>query len=65
MLPIKNKNYIGLIKQYKLLYFEHKISVNTLTNKTFYYTRCITPKRVTSLRCPSSRHSAMATYLLA
>jgi len=30
---------------------------------TFQYTRCITPKRVTSLRCLSPRHSAKATQL--
>jgi len=29
-----------------------------------HYTRRITPKRVTSLRCSSSRHSAEATQLL-
>jgi len=34
-------------------------------NQTFHYTRRIMPKRVTSLRCPSPRHSAKATQLLA
>jgi len=34
-----------------------------LQNQTLHYTRCITPKRVTGLRCPSSRHSAKATEL--
>jgi len=33
-------------------------------NQTFHYTRRITLKRVTSL-CPSLRHSAKATQLLA
>ena len=27
-------------------------------NQIFYYIRCITPKRVTSLRGPSPRHAA-------
>jgi len=34
-------------------------------NHTFHYTRRIMPKRVTSLRCPSPRHSAKATQVLA
>jgi len=40
---------------------------NTSKNKkqTFHYTRRITLKRVTSLRCPSPRHSAKATQLRA
>jgi len=29
----------------------------------FHYTRRITPKNVMSQRCPSPRHSAMATQL--
>jgi len=33
-------------------------------NHTFHYSRRITPKRVTSLRCPSLRHSAKASQLL-
>jgi len=32
-------------------------------NQIFHYTRPITKKRVTSLRCPSPRHSAKATQL--
>jgi len=32
-------------------------------HQTFYFTRRITPKRVTSLLCPSTRHSAKATQL--
>ena len=32
--------------------------------KSFIYTRCSTPKRVTSLRGPSPRHCARATQLL-
>ena len=35
-----------------------------MTNQIFHYTRCITPKRVTSLRGPSPRHWARATQLL-
>jgi len=31
--------------------------------QTFHYTRRITPKHVTSLQCPSPRHSAKATQL--
>ena len=38
---------------------------NTLIkNQIFHYTRCITPKRVTSLRGPSPRYCARATLLL-
>ena len=32
-------------------------------NQILHYTRCITPKRVTSLLGPSSRHCALATQL--
>jgi len=32
-------------------------------NQTFHYIRRITPKRVTSWRCTSPRHSAKATQL--
>ena len=31
-------------------------SGSTILNQIFCYTGCITPKRVTSLRCPSPRH---------
>jgi len=34
-----------------------------IKNQTFDYTRRITPKRVTSLWCLSTRHSAKATQL--
>ena len=34
------------------------------SNQIFYYTRCNTPKRVTSLRGPSPRHFPRATQLL-
>ena len=34
------------------------------SNQIFHYTRCTTPKRVTSLRGPSPRHCARATQLL-
>ena len=34
------------------------------SNQIFHYTRCITPKRVTSLRGPSLRHCARATQPL-
>ena len=33
-------------------------------NRIFYYTRCITSKRVTSWRSSSPRHCALATQLL-
>ena len=33
-------------------------------NEIFHYTRCVTPKRVTSLQGPSPRHCARATQLL-
>ena len=33
-------------------------------NQIFHYTRCITPKRITSWRDPSPRHCARATQLL-
>jgi len=32
-------------------------------NQTFHYTRSISPKRVTRLRCPSPRYSVKATQL--
>jgi len=32
-------------------------------SQTFHYTRRITPKRLTSWRCPSPRHSTKATQL--
>jgi len=35
----------------------------TKLDQTFHYTRRITPKRVTSLLCPSPPHSATATQL--
>ena len=41
--------------------FQHP-NINQI--KSFIYTRCSTPKRVTSLRGPSPRHSARATQLL-
>ena len=34
------------------------------SNQMFRYTRCNTPKRVTSWRGPSSRHCSRATQLL-
>ena len=34
-----------------------------VSNQIFHYTRCNTPKRVTSLRGPSLRHCAWATQL--
>jgi len=42
----------------------YKVFVNYISNQTLYYTRCITPKGVTSLRCLSPRHSAKATVTL-
>ena len=39
------------------------INSNT-SNQIFHYTRCITPKRVTSWRGPSLHHCALATQLL-
>jgi len=41
----------------------HSDSSCHIVNQTFHYTHRITPKRVTSLRCPSPRHSAKATQL--
>ena len=38
--------------------------VKSNQNQIFYYTRCSTPKRVTSWRGPSPRHCARATQLL-
>jgi len=37
-----------------------KVKIIQNLNQTFHYTRRITPKRVTSLRCPSPHHSAKA-----
>ena len=39
------------------------LSTNFTTNHIFCYTRCITPKRATSLQGPSPRHCAWATEL--
>jgi len=36
-----------------------------LANQSFCYTRCITPKCVTSLWCPSPCRSAKSTQLFA
>ena len=38
--------------------------VQIKSNQIYHYTRCNTPKRVTSLRGPSRRHCAGATQLL-
>jgi len=40
------------------IYFER---LHIISNQILHYTRRITPKRVTSWRCPSPRHSAKAT----
>ena len=40
--------------------FAHRYQLNRI----FHYTRCITPKRVTSLRGLSPRHCALASQLL-
>jgi len=46
------------------LFIFQKKKQKTKTNQTFRFTRRITPKRVTSLRCLSPRHSAKAhSYL--
>ena len=45
----------------------HKISKifgPPVSNQSFHYTRCNTPKRVASLRGPSPRHCARETQLL-
>ena len=39
------------------------VCVRSNQNQIFHYTRCITPKRVTSWRGPSLRHCAWATQL--
>jgi len=36
----------------------YSLSIQQTKIPTFHYTRRITPKRVTSLRCPSPCHSA-------
>jgi len=54
-----SKYRVRVLSKIKLFMFQ-------FPNQTFYYTRRITPKRTTSLRCPSPRHSAnKATQLLA
>jgi len=42
-----------------------KLDLAIMIKKIFHYTRRITPKRVTSLRCPSPHHSDKATQLFA
>jgi len=39
----------------------HRAADNQIFNATYYYTRRTMPKRVTSLRSPSQRHSVKAT----
>ena len=41
----------------------HNSRLYFASNQIFHYTRCITPKRVTSLRGPSPSHCARATQL--
>ena len=43
--------------------FKKRLKANK-SNQIFHYTRCNTPKRVTSWRGPSARHCARATQLL-
>jgi len=45
--------------------FSQNVFFNHTKIQNFYYSHRNTPKRVTSLRCPSPRHSAKATQLLA
>ena len=52
-----------------LLPYEKRCEINEQlnpyqSNQTFHYTRCIAPKRVTSLRGPSLRQCARAAQLL-
>ena len=44
--------------------FRSNVKIVLTLNQIFYYTRCITPKRVTSWQDPSSRHCARVTQLL-
>ena len=47
------------------IYYNQKPLIRkTKSNQIFHYTRCNTPKRVTSWRGPSPRHCAQATQLL-
>jgi len=45
--------------------YPKNIEIPENQNQTFHYTRRFTLKCVTSLRCPSSRHSAKVIQLLA
>ena len=56
----KNCQIYFLVKTLNL----HNTCIKIKSNQVFYYTRCITPKRVTSLRGPFPRHCARATQLL-
>jgi len=42
----------------------HTIRTMMILDQIFHYARCITPKRVSSVRYAFSRHSAKATQLL-
>ena len=46
-----------------VLIFIEELWLLIKSNQIFHYTRCITPKRVTSLRGPSSRYCTRATQL--
>ena len=46
------------------IFEEHFVYQNKSSSQIFCFTRCITRKRVTSLRGPSPRHCAQATQLL-
>jgi len=39
------------------------VPVENVPNQTYYYTRRITPKCVTSLRCPARRYNGKVTQL--
>jgi len=53
----------NLFKSYILVPLLTPTLALTIKNQTLHYTRHITPKRVTSWRCLSPRHSAKATQL--
>ena len=60
---IKRRNIFLLFPGERQLTWQ-VLQKNNIVNQIFHYTRCNTPKRVTSWRGPSPRHCARATQLL-
>ena len=58
-------NSVQLVHSHQVDNFDLEVqAAKYVVNEIFRYTRCKTPKRVTSLRGPSPRRCARATQLL-